>query len=72
MRDQSAKKNIDLMNLAFILKELASKIQELDEDDLETLELLLDEEVIEMLNTPESARKYFTHEEVFGHALPQI
>ncbi len=72
MSAQAAKPHIDLMNLAFILKELASKVQELDEDDLETLELLLDEEVIEMLNKPVSARQYFTHEEVFGHALPQV
>ncbi len=72
MRARVAKKNIDLMNLAFIMKELASKIHELDEDDLETLELLLDEKVIKMLNKPESARQYFTHEEVFGHAIPQV
>lgn len=72
MRAKVAKKEIDLMNLAFILKELAAKVQELDENDLETLEVLLDDEVVEMLNQPESSRQYFTHEEVFGHALSQV
>lgn len=72
MSAQVAKKEIDLMNLAFILKELASKVQELDEDDLETLEIMLDEEAMEDLSQPVSKKEYFTHEEVFGHPLSQV
>lgn len=70
MSAQVAKKEIDLMNLAFIIKELASKIQELDENDIETLEIMLDEEAMKDLSQPVSKREYLTHEEVFGHPLP--
>lgn len=72
MSVQSAKKEINLMNLAFILKELSNKVQELDESDLETLEVMLDEEVMNDLSKPVSKREYLTHEEVFGHPLSEV
>ncbi|MEK7273997.1 MAG: hypothetical protein AAB296_07120 [Candidatus Desantisbacteria bacterium] len=69
MSAQVAKKNIDLMNLAFIMKELAAKVQELDEDDLETLEIMLDDELMTDLSKHVDKKEYFTHEQVFGHPL---
>lgn len=69
MRVKIAKKEIDLMNLAFILKELSAKVHELDEDDLETLEIMLDDELMADLAKPVDKKEYFTHEEVFGHPL---
>ena len=72
MSAKVAKKEIDLMNLAFILKELAAKVQELDENDLETLEIMLDDELMADLSEPVDKKEYFTHEEVFGHPLSQV
>ena len=61
--------HIDLSNLAFMIKELVRIIQQLDENELETLEILLDDEAMKALKEGDVNPEYFTHREVFGHDL---
>jgi hypothetical protein len=49
---------IDLSNLAAIIRELKDTIDKLSPEELETLEVLLDDETMEILNLPPEKREY--------------
>ncbi len=61
--------SVDLSNLAFMLRELADKVQQLDEEDLETLEILLDEETLARIREAQRCTEYVSYEEVFDDQL---
>jgi hypothetical protein len=52
-----------------MIKELVKIIQKLNENELETLEILLDDETMKALKEGDINPEYFTHKEVFGHDL---
>ena len=43
---------VDLSNLAAIIRELTNTIDKLSPEEMETLEVLLDDETMEILNPP--------------------
>ncbi len=61
--------SVNLSNLAFMLKELADKVQQLDEEDLETLEILLDDETVARIREAQQCKEYVLYEEVFDDEL---
>ena len=63
------KKNIDLGNLAFMIKEIIRQMEQLDENEMETLEILLDDETMKALQEVEDNPEYITYEEFFDNAI---
>jgi len=64
------KKNIDLSNLAFMLKEIIHQLEQLDENEIETLEILLDDELMQALEEVEANPEPITYEEFFNNVIP--
>jgi len=64
------KSHIDLNNLAFMIKEIIRQMEQLDENEIETLEILLDDETMKALEEVESNPEPITYEEFFKDALP--
>lgn len=65
--NKARKTNLNLENLAFVLKELSKKVKLLNETELETLEIMLDDEIMEVINNPSPMEALLTYEEVFGY-----
>lgn len=64
------KKNIDLGNLAFMIKEIIRQMEQLDENEMETLEILLDDELMKAIEKVEANPEPITYEEFFNNAIP--
>ena len=60
---------VDLANLAFVIREISSQVDQLDEEDLETLEILLDDETLARIREAQECREYVTAKEVFDDDL---
>ena len=63
------KKQIDLGNLAFMLKEVIQQLEQLDETEIETLEIMLDDELIKAIEESEANPEYLSYEEFFKDAI---
>ncbi len=57
-------KLIDLNNLAAIIRELKEVVDKLSPEDLETLEVLLDDDAMTVLNQPIKSLKFHDLEDV--------
>ncbi|HEX9974677.1 MAG TPA: hypothetical protein VGD14_21615 [bacterium] len=57
------KKNIDLSNLALMLKEIIHQLEQLDENEIETLEILLDDELMKALEEVKANPEFIPLEE---------
>jgi hypothetical protein len=62
-------KNVDLGNLAFMIKEIIRQMEQLDENEIETLEILLDDELMKAIEEVEMNPEPITYEEFFKNAL---
>jgi hypothetical protein len=60
---------IDLGNLAFLIKELMRQVEALDEQERESLEILLDDETMAALEESDQNRIHVSRAEVFGDAV---
>lgn len=60
---------VNLSNLAFLIKEISDRVEHLDEEDLETLEILLDDETLARIREAQQCREYVTDKEVFDDQL---
>lgn len=65
----SEKAPIELENLAVMLKKLSAMVRSLSPEERETLEVLLDDELMEVLGSSEDKEDLVSHREVFGHDL---
>lgn len=65
----SEKAPIELENLAAMLKKLSAMVRSLSPEERETLEVLLDDELMEVLSSSEGKEDLVSHREVFGHDL---
>jgi len=61
------KKNIDLSNLAFMLKEIIHQLEQLDENEIETLEILLDDELMQAFEEVKANPEFITLEEFLAN-----
>ncbi len=57
-------KAIDLNNLAMIIRELREAVDRLSPEEFETLEVLLDDDAMAVLNHPASELEYIDLEDV--------
>jgi len=66
------KKNVDLSNLALMLKEIIYQLEQLNDNEIETLEILLDDETMKALKEVEANPEPITYEEFFNNAVPDF
>lgn len=66
---KSPKKQVDLGNLAIMLKEVIRQMEQLDEDDIETLEILLDDDLMQAIEESEANPEFIPYEEFFKDAI---
>jgi len=57
-------KIIDLNNLAAIIRELKDVVEKLSPEELETLEVLLDDEAMAVLNLPADSQEFHDLDDV--------
>ncbi len=60
---------VEIENLAAMLKKLSAMVRSLSTEERETLEVLLDDELMEVLEARENKKEHISHKEIFGHDL---
>ena len=62
-------RQIDLSNLALMIMEIIKQLEQLDEDEMETLEILLDDKTMKVLKETEENPEPISYEEFFKDDL---
>jgi hypothetical protein len=60
-------KNVDLGNLAFMIKEIIRQMEQLDENEIETLEILLDDELMKAIEEVKANPEFIPLEEFLAN-----
>jgi hypothetical protein len=62
--------SVDLSNLAFTIKEIVRQVQALNEEERETLEILLDDGTLAAIEESDQDKAYVSRQDVFGDVYP--